>query len=452
MAIPDKYKAQLSTFMEEVTQGQQHEKEFLQAVYEVAESVIPYIEENKQYKENKILRRLVEPERVIIFRIPWVNDHNVIQINRGYRVQYNSALGPYKGGTRFHPSVNLSILKFLGFEQTFKNALTTFPMGGGKGGSNFDPRGKSEGEIMRFCQSYMTELSRHIGQFLDVPGGDIGVGAREIGYLFGQYKRLKNEYSGIITGKGLASGGSHIRMEATGYGLIYFTAEMMKSRNDTLEGKIILISGSGNVAQFACEKAIELGGKVITLSDSGGFVHDEEGINKEKLEYVKELKNVKRGRIKEYISRFRNSVYYENEKPWKVSADVALPCATENELDENDAKLLIKNGCKCIAEGANMPSTHGAIEIFHDAGILYAPGKASNAGGVSTSGLEMSQNSIRENWSRQEVDERLQVIMKNIHEQCANYGKEKGTINYLKGANLAGFTKVADAMIEQGIV
>ncbi|HMQ06981.1 MAG TPA: NADP-specific glutamate dehydrogenase [Saprospiraceae bacterium] len=452
MAIPDKYKAHLSTFMEDVTQGQMQEKEFLQAVYEVAESVIPYIEENKKYKENKILRRLVEPERVIIFRVPWVDDQNVIQINRGYRVQYNSAIGPYKGGTRFHPSVNLSILKFLGFEQTFKNALTTLPMGGGKGGANFNPRGKSEGEIMRFCQSYMTELSRHIGQFLDIPGGDIGVGIREIGYLFGQYKRLQNEYSGMITGKGLPSGGSHIRMEATGYGLIYFTAEMMKSRNDALEGKKILISGSGNVAQFACEKAIEFGGKVITLSDSSGFILDEEGINKEKLDFVKELKNVKRGRIKDYISHFQNAVYYENKKPWKVSADVALPCATENELDENDAKLLVQNGCIIVAEGANMPSTHGAIEFFQSTGILYAPGKASNAGGVSTSGLEMSQNSIRENWTRQEVDERLQVIMKKIHDQCEQYGSERGSINYLKGANLAGFIKVADAMVEQGIV
>ncbi len=452
MGLKDHNRRLIHDFMTEISEGQPHEKEFLQAVMEVAETVIPFVEENKEYKEAKILQRIVEPERTIIFRVPWSNDKNQVEINRGYRVQYNSAIGPYKGGTRFHPSVNLSILKFLGFEQTFKNALTSLPMGGGKGGANFDPKGKSEAEVMRFCQSYMTELYRHIGQFVDVPGGDIGVGSREIGYMFGQYKRLQNEFSGIITGKGISWGGSHIRTEATGYGLIYFVNEMIKTRNESLEGLKVLISGSGNVAQYACEKAIELGAIVITLSDSGGFIHDMEGIDQGKLAFIKELKNVRRGRIKEYINEYPHASFHEGKKPWSVAAHAALPCATENELDEKDAKILIKNGCLCVAEGANMPSTHGAIEIFQEARILYAPGKASNAGGVSISGLEMSQNSIRDAWTRNEVDSRLHKIMETIHETCVQYGDEKDTINYLKGANIAGFIKVADAMMAQGLV
>ena len=443
----------VEAFMNQVSARQAHESEFLQAVREVAENVLPFIEQNPRYMEAGILRRIVEPERVIMFRVPWVDDQNRVQVNKGFRVQFNSAIGPYKGGLRFHPSVNLSILKFLGFEQVFKNALTTLPMGGGKGGADFDPKGKSDAEVMRFCQSFMNELYRHIGADTDVPAGDIGVGAREVGFLYGQYKRLRNEFTGVLTGKGINWGGSLIRPEATGYGLVYFVQQMLQTKNDAIEGKKVVISGSGNVAQFACEKVIEMGGKVIALSDSSGFVHDPEGVDLEKLEFVKELKNVKRGRIREYVDRFEGALYYETAKPWGLSCDIALPCATQNELNGEDAKTLLQNGCQLVAEGANMPSTPEAIEAFHQAGILYAPGKASNAGGVATSGLEMSQNSMRISWSREEVDQHLYRIMQDIHKACIKYGENgSGDINYVKGANLAGFVKVADAMLEQGVV
>ncbi len=438
-------------FVAKVAAKQAHETEFLQAVQEVAEAVIPFIEANPKYKQGKILERVVEPERVIMFRVPWLDDKNEIQINKGYRVQFNSAIGPYKGGLRFHPSVNLSILKFLGFEQIFKNALTTLPMGGGKGGSDFNPKGKSDAEVMRFCQSFMTEIARHVGANTDVPAGDIGVGAREIGYMFGQYKRLRNEFTGVLTGKGFNWGGSRIRPEATGYGLLYFVEEMLKERDDSMKGKTVTISGSGNVAQYACEKAIMMGARVVTLSDSGGFIFDQDGIDEEKLAYVMELKNVKRGRIKEYAEKY-DCLYVANERPWGVKCDVALPCATQNELDEENAKDLVKNGCMVVGEGANMPSTPEAIEVFHEAGILYAPGKASNAGGVATSGLEMSQNSLHLSWAREEVDGRLHNIMKEIHKTCKHYGAVDGKIDYVKGANIGGFVKVADAMLDQGVV
>ncbi len=441
-------------FMKWVEERNPHEPEFIQAVEEVAESVIPYVNEQRhEYVEKKILERMTEPERVIQFRVAWTDDEGNIQINRGYRVQFNSAIGPYKGGLRFHPSVNLSILKFLGFEQTFKNALTTLPMGGGKGGSDFNPKGKSDGEIMRFSQAFMSELFRHIGANTDVPAGDIGVGAREIGYLFGYYKKLKNEFTGVLTGKGVAWGGSLIRPEATGYGVVYFTEEMLATKGETLEGKRVLISGSGNVAQYATEKAIQKGAKVLTMSDSSGYIYDSEGIDEEKLAFIMEIKNGKRGRIKEYLERYPDAEYHEGEKPWKREADIALPCATQNEIQKDDAEALVANGVLCVTEGANMPSTPEAINIFVKNKILYSPGKASNAGGVATSGLEMTQNSLRYGWTREEVDKKLRDIMKTIHDTCVAYGKEEdGYINYMKGANIASFEKVAKAMYEQGIL
>ncbi|WP_299128570.1 NADP-specific glutamate dehydrogenase [uncultured Winogradskyella sp.] len=446
-------KDKIEAFLEEVKKRNGHEPEFLQAVQEVAETVIPYIIEHEIYHGKNILLRMVEPERLISFRVSWVDDSGEIQVNRGYRIQMNSAIGPYKGGLRFHPSVNASILKFLAFEQVFKNSLTTLPMGGGKGGSDFDPKGKSDNEIMRFCHAFMTELYRHIGHNTDVPAGDIGVGAREIGFMFGMYKKLNNTFTGVLTGKGQSWGGSLIRPEATGYGTVYFAENMLKIKNDSFKGKSVVISGSGNVAQYAAEKAIELGATVLTLSDSGGYVIDEEGIDTEKLEFVMHLKNVKRGRISEYVDEYPNAKYVADERPWSVKCDIALPCATQNELNGEEAKALIDNGCICVSEGANMPSTPEAIHEFQNAKILFAPGKASNAGGVATSGLEMSQNSLRLSWSRKEVDERLKDIMEDIHDSCVKYGKnDDGSIDYIKGANIAGFVKVADAMLAQGVV
>ncbi|MFN3917094.1 MAG: NADP-specific glutamate dehydrogenase [Flavobacteriales bacterium] len=446
-----KYQAQIDEFMALVKQRNGHEPEFLQAVMEVAETVIPFIEENPKYKKAKVLERIVEPERAILFRVSWVDDNGNVQINRGYRVQFNSAIGPYKGGFRFHPTVNLSVLKFLGFEQIFKNSLTTLPMGGGKGGSDFDPKGKSDNEVMRFCQSFMTEMFRHIGADTDVPAGDIGVGAREIGYMFGQYKRLANEFTGVLTGKGRNWGGSLIRPEATGYGTVYFAQEMLTTKGQSFQNKTVVVSGSGNVAQFAIQKATELGAKVVTASDSSGYIYDANGINAEKLAFLMELKNVKRGRIKEYADKY--GVEFHEGRPWSVKCDIALPCATQNELNGEEAKALIAHGCMCVAEGANMPSTPEAIEVFAQNKLLFAPGKASNAGGVATSGLEMSQNSLRLSWSSEEVDQKLHTIMKNIHASCVKYGKEEnGYVNYVKGANIAGFVKVADSMIDQGVV
>lgn len=439
-------------FLAEVNARNQNEPEFMQAVTEVAETVIPYIVQHDIYYGQNILLRMVEPERVISFRVAWIDDKEEIQVNRGYRIEMNSAIGPYKGGLRFHPSVNLSVLKFLAFEQIFKNSLTTLPMGGGKGGSDFDPKGKSDTEVMRFCQSFMTELFRHIGPNRDIPAGDIGVGSREIGYLFGQYKRLKNEFTGVLTGKGVTWGGSLIRPEATGYGAVYFTQQMLAEKNNSIEGKKIVISGSGNVAQYAAEKCIQLGAKVITLSDSSGYIIDKDGINAEKLAYIMQLKNVKRERISAYVDKFPKAQFHAGKTPWEVPCDVALPCATQNELKENDAQMLIKNGCICVGEGANMPCTPEAVHLFLHHKILYAPGKASNAGGVAVSGLEMAQNSLRYNWTREEVDQRLQKIMKDIHKSCLDFGKEKDYINYVKGANIAGFVKVADAMLAQGVV
>jgi len=446
-------KQKIEAFLDLVRQRNGQELEFMQAVEEVAETVIPYIIKNDIYHGNNILLRMCEPERVISFRVCWVDDNGEIQVNRGYRIQMNSAIGPYKGGLRFHPTVNMSILKFLAFEQVFKNSLTTLPMGGGKGGSDFDPKGKSENEIMRFCQSFMTELFRHIGSNTDVPAGDIGVGGREIGYLYGMYKKLNNEFTGVFTGKGVTWGGSLIRPEATGYGTVYFAQNMLSLKNDSFKNKNVVISGSGNVAQYAAEKAISLGAKVLTMSDSSGFIYDNNGINEEKLEYIMNLKNLKRGRISEYVKKYPKSTFNKGQKPWSTPCDIALPCATQNELDENDAKKLISNGCSCVSEGANMPSTKDAIEVFHKSKILFAPGKASNAGGVATSGLEMTQNSLRYHWSREEVDEKLKDIMLNIHNSCIEYGKQdNGYIDYVKGANIAGFVKVADAMLAQGIV
>jgi glutamate dehydrogenase (NADP+) len=453
--VATQYKAQIDAFMEKVRSRNPHEKEFLQAVLEVAETVIPFIEShpNPKYKNNSILERMVEPERVIQFRVPWVDDKGNIQVNRGFRVQYNSAIGPYKGGIRFHPTVNLSILKFLGFEQTFKNSLTTLPMGGGKGGADFDPKGKSDNEVMRFCQSFATELTRHVGADTDVPAGDIGVGGREVGFMFGQYKRLANEFTGVFTGKGITWGGSLIRPEATGYGCVYFAQEMLGTKGQSFAGKTVVVSGSGNVAQYAAEKCIQLGAKVVTMSDSDGFIFDPNGITQEKLEFIMELKNVKRGRIKEYADKFSGTEYFDGKTPWGVKCDIALPCATQNELNGDDAKQLVANGVICVAEGANMPSTPEAIEAFIHGKVLFAPGKASNAGGVATSGLEMSQNSIRMSWTREEVDSKLHGIMKNIHAACQKYGTDSdGYVNYVRGANIAGFVKVADAMIEQGVV
>ena len=447
------YQHQIDAFMKVVKLKNSHEPEFIQAVLEVAETVIPYIEANPKYKSTKILERITEPERVIQFRVPWLDDSGEVQVNRGFRVEFNSAIGPYKGGLRFHPSVNLSILKFLGFEQIFKNSLTTLPMGGGKGGSDFDPKGKSDNEVMKFCQSFMTELSRHIGPNTDVPAGDIGVGGREIGYMFGQYKRIRNEFTGVLTGKGINWGGSLIRPEATGYGTVYFAAEMLKTKGDNFTGKVVSISGSGNVAQFACEKATQLGAKVVTMSDSKGFIHDPNGIDAKKLSWIMDLKNNRRGRIMEYASEFDGVSFHENEKPWSIKVDVALPCATQNELNEEQAKQLVENGCMAVAEGANMPCTPEAIAMFQSRRVLFSPGKAANAGGVATSGLEMSQNSLRFNWTSEEVDQKLHNIMLDIHKQCVNFGtQEDGYIDYVKGANIAGFVKVADAMIDQGIV
>jgi glutamate dehydrogenase (NADP+) len=448
-----KYQAEIDAFMDRVKAKNGHEPEFLQAVHEVAEAVIPFIEEHPKYKQHSILDRIVEPERTIIFRVPWLDDNGNIQVNRGYRVEFNSAIGPYKGGLRFHPSVNLSILKFLGFEQIFKNSLTTLPMGGGKGGSDFDPKGKSDNEVMKFCQSFMTELSRHIGADTDVPAGDIGVGGREIGYMFGQYKRIRNEFTGVLTGKARNWGGSLIRPEATGYGTVYFAKEMLATKGDSFQGKVVVVSGSGNVAQYACEKATQLGGKVVTLSDSEGYIYDEAGIDAAKLAWVMDLKNVRRGRISEYVKQYPSAKFVAGKRPWEVKADIALPCATQNELNGEEAKVLISNGVKCVAEGANMPSTPEAITEFLKAKVLFSPGKASNAGGVATSGLEMSQNSLRLSWSSEEVDQRLHGIMVSIHEACVKYGKlEDGNIDYVKGANIAGFVKVADSMIDQGLV
>ena len=440
----------LKIFMQWVESLNRGESEFLQAVEEVAEAVLPILNSEERFKGKKILERMIEPERVLMFRVPWRNDKGEVMVNRGFRIEMNSAIGPYKGGLRFHPSVNLSILKFLAFEQVFKNALTTLPLGGGKGGANFDPKGKSDDEIMSFCQSFMTELCRHIGPNTDIPAGDIGVGGREIGYMFGQYKRIRNEFTGVLTGKGRGWGGSLIRPEATGYGNVYFAQNMLKLKGDSFENKTVAISGSGNVAQYSCEKATELGATVVTLSDSSGYIYDKDGIDSEKLSFIMELKNVKRGRIKEYADHF--GCEFHEGRPWNVKCDIALPCATQNELDDLEAKTLIENGCICVAEGANMPSTPEAVEVFLNAKILFAPGKASNAGGVATSGLEMSQNSIRMNWTREEVDSKLNTIMNDIHSQCVEHGKEGDFINYVKGANIAGFLKVADAMLDQGIV
>lgn len=439
-------------FIKKVEARDAHEPEFLQSVFEVAESIIPYTEKHTKYKTHKILERMAEPERVIMFRVPWINDRGEVEVNRGFRVQMNSAIGPYKGGLRFHPSVNLSILKFLAFEQMFKNSLTGLPMGGGKGGSDFDPKGKSDAEVMKFCQSFMLELYRHVGADIDVPAGDIGVGAREIGYLFGQYKRISGEFTGVLTGKGHEWGGSLIRPEATGYGVVYFVQEMLKMRSDSIVGKNIIISGSGNVSQYTAEKCIELGAKVLTLSDSHGFIYDPAGIDKEKLAWIMELKNVRRGRIREYADKF-GCEFFEGEKPWGIKCDIAFPNATQNEIDVHDASTLVKNGCMCVAEGANMPSTSEAIHVFEAAQILFAPGKAANAGGVAVSGLEMSQNSLRYSWSREKINTRLETIMHQIHHSCVKYGRvDDEYINYAAGANIAGFVKVADAMIAQGIV
>lgn len=441
----------LAEFLQLVEKRNPNEPEFLQAVTEWAENILPFVKANPRYQKAALLERLTEPDRVLSFRINWVDDKGKVQVNRGYRVQFNNAIGPYKGGLRFHPSVNQSILKFLGFEQIFKNSLTTLPMGGGKGGSNFDPKGKSDGEVMRFCQAFMIELFRHIGPDTDVPAGDIGVGGREIGFLYGMYKKLTQTHTGVLTGKGLEFGGSLIRPEATGYGLIYFMQEMLNAKGDSMQGKRCLVSGSGNVAQFAVEKILDLGGTVHCVSDSNGTVYDKEGITREKLEFIKDLKNNKRGRIKEFADQF-GLLYMEGKRPWDLPCDLAFPCATQNEVEVKDAEILLKNGCKGVAEGANMPCTNEAIGVFQKSGILYAPGKASNAGGVATSGLEMSQNSLRLSWTREEVDNRLKDIMKSVHNQCVTYGKVGDRIDYVKGANIAGFVKVADAVLDQGIV
>jgi glutamate dehydrogenase (NADP+) len=442
----------IDRFMQSVIAKNPAEKEFHQAVHEVVESIWPVIESHPRYLNGKVLERIVEPERVIMFRVPWMDDSGEIHVNRGFRIEMNSALGPYKGGLRFHPSVNLGILKFLAFEQVFKNSLTTLPMGGGKGGSDFDPKGKSDAEVMRFCQAFMSELFRHIGASTDVPAGDIGVGGREIGFLFGMYKKLADEFTGVLTGKGRNWGGSLIRPEATGYGTVYFADEMLRTRGETLEGKRVLISGSGNVAQYAAEKLLERGSKVLTMSDSSGTVVDEEGIDRDKLDFVFELKNHRRGRIKEYLERYPQATYLEGQRPWSVPCDVAMPCATENEISAENADALLAGGCRCVAEGANMPSAPAAVDKFLGARILYGPGKAANAGGVAVSGLEMTQNAMRLSWTREEVDERLHMIMKEIHRTCVEHGKKGDFINYVDGANIAGFIKVADSMLDQGLV
>ena len=438
-------------FMNVVKQKNPNEPEFHQAVHEVVDSLWDFLKDNQDYVYSGVINRIVEPERVIMFRVPWRNDRGEVEVNRGYRIEFNSAIGPYKGGLRFHPSVNLSILKFLGFEQVFKNSLTTLPMGGGKGGSDFDPKGKSDNEVMSFCQSFMTELSRHIGPDTDVPAGDIGVGGREIGYMFGQYKRIRNEFTGVLTGKGLNWGGSLIRPEATGYGCVYFVEEMLKHAKNSIDGKCVVVSGSGNVAQYATEKVNHLGGKVVTLSDSSGFIHDPEGINEEKIQWVIDLKNNKRGRIKEYAENF-GCEYFEGQRPWGIKCDVALPCATQNEINDSDANELVKNGVLAVSEGANMPSDPKAINIFQSSKVFFGPGKAANAGGVAVSGLEMSQNSMRIKWESEEVDNKLFNIMKSIHSSCVEHGNENNNIDYVKGANIAGFIKVADAMTDQGVV
>ena len=443
----------IDEFVNRVALSNPNEPEFLQAVKEVAETVIPFIENNKKYQDKMLLERMVEPERVVMFRVAWLDDQRKTRLNKGYRIQMNSAIGPYKGGLRFHPSVNLSILKFLAFEQVFKNSLTTLPMGGGKGGSDFDPKGKSDTEIMSFCQAFMEELFRHIGPDTDVPAGDIGVGGREVGYMFGKYKKLKNEFTGVLTGKGISFGGSLIRPEATGYGTVYFAQSMLATKGLSFQGKTVLVSGSGNVAQYAIEKATQLGAKVVTASDSSGYIYDVDGIDEEKLAYIMEIKNVNYGRISEYLNKYPKAQFFAGKDPWEVKCDIALPCATQNELNGEEAQKLIANGCICVAEGANMPSTPEAIEAFHKANILFAPGKASNAGGVATSGLEMSQNSLRLSWTKEEVDQKLFKIMSDIHESCVKYGKnDEGYIDYVKGANIAGFVKVADAMLAQGVV
>jgi glutamate dehydrogenase/leucine dehydrogenase len=442
---------ELSTFLAALKKRYPTETEFHQAVTEVAKSVWPFVEKNPKYQKAKILERMAEPERVIIFRVTWTDRHGEVQVNRGYRVQMNSAIGPYKGGLRFHPSVTLGTLKFLAFEQVFKNALTTLPMGGGKGGSDFDPKGKSDEEVMRFCQAFMNELYRHIGSDTDVPAGDIGVGGREIGFLFGQYKKLRNEFTGVLTGKGINWSGSRVREEATGYGLVYFVDEMLRTRGNSMSGKVVTVSGSGNVAQFAAEKAMMMGAKVVSFSDSNGFVHDPQGVDAQRLAFVKELKNVRRGRIQEYAKQFKCD-YFEGKRPWAVPCQIALPCATQNEVSGSDAQTLVANGCICVAEGANMPSTPEAVEVFLGRKILFGPGKAANAGGVSVSGLEMTQNSIRLQWTNDEVDRRLNEIMKAIHNQCVRFGEQDGHINYVDGANTASFRKVAEAMLDQGLV
>lgn len=445
--------SQIKAFMDKVKTNNGHEPEFLQAVEEVAEAIIPFVEDHPQYQNGKILDRIVEPERVIMFRVPWMDDQGEPQVNRGYRVEFNSAIGPYKGGLRFHPSVNLSILKFLGFEQIFKNSLTTLPIGGGKGGADFNPKGKSDNEVMRFCQSFMTELQRHIGPDTDVPAGDIGVGGREIGYMFGQYKRLRNEFTGVLTGKGLNWGGSLIRPEATGYGAVYFTSEMLKTKGDSIQGKKVAVSGSGNVAQYATQKVQQLGGTVVSLSDSSGFIHAPKGITTEMLDFVMDLKNVRRGRINEVADKFDGVSFHAGERPWSLDCDIAIPCATQNELNGEEAQQLIANGVLAVSEGANMPCTPEAVEAFHAAKVLFAPGKAANAGGVATSALEMAQNSMRLNWTAEEVDQKLRSIMVSIHENALKYGKQAdGYVDYVKGANIAGFVKVADAMLDQGLV
>jgi glutamate dehydrogenase (NADP+) len=443
----------ISSFIESVAKKNPNEPEFIQAVKEVAETVIPFIEENSKYQNKMLLERMVESDRILIFRVVWTDDKGQTQVNRGYRIQMNSAIGPYKGGIRFHPSVNLSILKFLAFEQTFKNSLTTLPMGGGKGGADFDPKGKSDNEVMRFCQAFMTELSKHIGSNTDVPAGDIGVGAREVGYMFGQYKRLRNEFTGVLTGKGISFGGSLIRPEATGYGAVYFAQSMLATKGKTISGKTVVVSGSGNVAQYAVEKAIQIGAKVVTMSDSAGYIYDQEGIDADKLAYVMEIKNVLRGRISDYLNKYPNAKYIADKRPWEVPCALAMPCATQNELNEEEAILLVKNGCICVTEGANMPTTPEAVLVFQKAKLLFSPGKASNAGGVATSGLEMSQNSLRLSWTAEEVDQKLKEIMLNIHASCVKYGSDaSGYVDYVKGANIAGFVKVADAMLAQGVV
>ena len=442
----------IDNFISEIERKNSNEPEFMQAVREISENVLPYIVSKDIYHGKNILMRMVEPERVLMFRVNWVDDNGEIQVNRGYRVQMNSAIGPYKGGLRFHPTVNLSILKFLALEQVFKNSLTTLPMGAGKGGSDFDPKGKSDGEVMRFCQSFMTELYRYIGPNTDVPAGDIGVGGREIGYMFGQYKKLKKEFTGVLTGKGLSWGGSLIRPEATGYGTVYFAENMLHHVSKSIKGKTVTISGSGNVAQYAAEKCIQLAAKVVSMSDSSGTIYDSEGINEEKLAFIMDLKNIKRGRISKYVDEYPKAKFFKNKTPWNIKCDIALPCATQNELNDKDAKALINNGCICVSEGANMPCNPDAIKIFKSNKILYAPGKASNAGGVAVSGLEMAQNSLRYSWSREEVDAKLKEIMNEIHSSCLTHGQEKDWVNYEKGANIAGFIKVADAMLAQGIV